>query len=118
MACGRAQPFLRHRHADCRHRPLGSLGAVHDLRRQRFLEFKAAVDRMGQTDHADWPLTGPRTLGWALRFISENYLTPDARHNRFMTEAKLAYADTGAAEHQSCCRVLYKACTYDRAASR
>lgn len=82
-------------------------GAARDMRSHRFLEFKRAVDCMSQSDHRDWPLTGPRTLVWVLRFISGNYLTPDARHSRFMTEARLTYGDAGAAEHQICCRLLY-----------
>lgn len=57
--------------------------------RNRFLEFKRAVDRMTQSDPPGWPLAGPRTLVWALEFTNKNYLTIEARHGRFMTEAPL-----------------------------
>lgn len=41
-------------------------------------------------------------------------MTPDARHSRSMTEAKIAYAGPGVAEHISCCWLIYTAVTHDQ----
>ena len=80
--------------------------------RQR--DFRDVVSRLTESSWLDWPLEGPRTALWVLRFISQHYGSPSARHSRFMSEGKLTYADVGCTQHQIRCQILHWAITYDQ----
>ena len=85
-----------------------------DARGERPQECRLAIDRMQCTPWPAWPVSGPRTCLWVLRFIQEHYGSPDVRHTRCVSDAKLTYADPGAVEHQACCRVLGIGASYDQ----
>eukprot|EP00959_Pyramimonas_sp_CCMP1952_P012890 272628-Pyramimonas_sp.AAC.1 len=62
----------------------------------------------------DWPIRGPRTVPWVLKFMEQNGGSPMGRHMRFRTEAKLSPSDVGVDEHERACRMLEQMIFYDQ----
>ena len=75
-----------------------------DGKRRR--NFREAAAVMAESSWLDWPLEGPRTALWAVRYIAQHYDSPIARHNRFMSEGRLSYNDVGCTQHQVGCQML------------
>ena len=80
----------------------------------RVRDFKNTADVLQESSWLDWPVDGPRTALWCIRFIATHYGTPLVRHGRFMTEGKLQYHDPGCSQHQVGCQILQHALAYDQ----
>ena len=62
----------------------------------------------------DFPVAGPRTVEWVLKFMLENGNTPRGWHNKWRSDAKLQVTDTGVSQHEVLCLVLETMVTYDQ----
>lgn len=80
----------------------------------RHREFREAVRLLTQTPWDGWPVAGPRTLGWCLRFIAESDTHPRGRHLRWRTATGLGAGDPGVAEHERAMRVIEHALCFDQ----
>ena len=61
----------------------------------------------------DFPLTGPRTTSWCLRFLRRRRCPAD-HHMKFRTITKLPVDAWGMAEHESLCQLIDFAGCYDQ----
>ena len=62
-----------------------------------------------------WPLTGPRSLRWILRFIGAQCNTgPTGRLHQFMALTKLTFQDKYVSEYSVLCKVLELAVSFDQ----
>ncbi|CAK0819692.1 unnamed protein product, partial [Prorocentrum cordatum] len=84
----------------------------HEGERRR--EFAAAVRGMTETTWAFWPLRGPRTVLWCLRFILQQDHSPKARHARWKHECNLSISDVGVSDHELCMRLFEIGSSYDQ----
>ena len=66
-----------------------------------------------QEEYADFPVTGPRTAGWCLRFLKKRH-SPADHHALFRTMTKLPVDAWGMQEHDQLLRMLDAAGTYDQ----
>jgi len=80
----------------------------------RHRDFREAVSRLTQSEWDSWPLTGPRTFLWCMRFISESDMHPRARHVRWKAATQLSTGDAGVAEHEMIMRILELALCFDQ----
>ena len=62
---------------------------VYDTEGKRFREFGDAVRHMRQEAVVEFPITGDRSTGWLLRYITEHGGTPDGRHTKWAAEQKV-----------------------------
>ena len=82
---------------------------------RRVRSFREAVALLTETDWADgWPVRGPRTLRWVLKFIGENSTHPLAHHGRFRQLVGLPASDPGMQEHERAMRILEISIVYDQ----
>lgn len=88
------------------------IGRTGDGARHR--EFREAVTRLIETEWVGWPVSGPRTFLWCMRFISESDLHPRARHLRWKAATGLGSSDPGVAEHEMIMRVIELMLCYDQ----
>ena len=86
----------------------------YDKNGERYREFRDGVERCDPTTFTDFPVRGPRTTAWVLRFMTENGGTPMGRHAKFRSEAKVTNACPGVATHESLCKILQTALVYDQ----
>ena len=63
---------------------------------------------------ADWPVPGPRTAMWCLRFMAENAGTPRGWHSKWKADCRLQNHDVGVQAHETACALLEMAATYDQ----
>ena len=68
---------------------------------------------MEKPTFGDWPVLGPVTGPWLLKYMHVNGGSPLAFHHRWIAEVRLDYSATGTAEHLLLCRVLELMVTYD-----
>ena len=69
---------------------------------------------MQESTWADWPINGPRTALWVGRFCLENGHTPNGMHTAWRQQAKLTQTDQGVTLHETVCKALHYATTYDQ----
>lgn len=77
-------------------------------------DFKEAVEAVSTDSWQDWPIRGPRTAHWCLRFMQEHGGTPNGWHQRWRADARLQNSDVGVSNHELCCRILQDLCCYDQ----
>ena len=103
--------------------PRAVAGAADDLRTiavkysasgLRHREFRAFVEALEEDTFPDWPVPGPRTTSWVLRFMCENAGTPRGWHSKWRADCRLANHDVGVTAHESICSHLEMAATYDQ----
>ena len=80
----------------------------------RHRDFKECVELQSEDTWPDWPIRGPRTCGWCLRFMAENAGTPRGWHQKWKTECKLTNTDGGVPLHEVCCEMLEALTVYDQ----
>jgi hypothetical protein len=83
-----------------------------DGRRHR--NFRESVRDMSETDWPGWPVLGPRTTRWVLRFIAEHDIAPRARHTKWRHEAGLSPSDPYVDDHDLALRVIQMAVEFDQ----
>lgn len=84
------------------------------LDRRLIWGFRVAVAMLTESEWSDWPLEGPRTLAWLLKFIAQNYGSSTVRLSRFPAERRLTYADVTVSEQFSIMQVLELAIVVDQ----
>ncbi|CAK0851426.1 unnamed protein product [Prorocentrum cordatum] len=95
--------------ADARIQPV-----TYDLQGQRHADFRTAVMGMSEGAFPDWPVRGPRTALWVLKFMEAHGGTPTGRHSRWLSETRLQGHEPGVDEHERACRTLERMVIYDQ----
>jgi len=80
----------------------------------RYREFRDAVDSISVVVWPDWPLRGPVTVVWVLKFMLENGGSPTQWHLKWRMLAKLTATDGGVSSHELCCQILENMVCYDQ----
>ena len=88
------------------------IGRIADGRRYR--GFKESVAALLQSDWEGWPIKGPRTFIFCVRFIAEVDGHPMAHHTRFKSIANVQHHDAGVASHETAMRIFEYALCYDQ----
>ena len=73
-----------------------------------------AVQGMREHQEAGWPIRGPSTAPWVLRFVLENGGAFSGWHARWVQLAKLSLSEPAAVEHEAFCRILDQAISFDQ----
>ena len=84
-----------------------------DLSGGRYLDVKTAIDKFIPARDTDYPLAGPVTGPWLVKFMWQNGGGPMSFHHRFIADTRLDYTAGGISEHMSLCKCLELAITYD-----
>ncbi|CAK0810486.1 unnamed protein product, partial [Prorocentrum cordatum] len=95
--------------ADARIQPV-----THDLQGQRRADYRSAVMNMTEGAFPDWPVRGPRTALWVLKFMEAHGGTPTGRHSRWLAETRSQGLEPGVDEHERACRTLERMVIYDQ----
>ena len=90
------------------------LNLERDLVGVRYRAFNTARHDCLETNLLDWPVKGPRTAEWCLRFIGDEYGTPTNRHARFVSDGGLSGRDPGIILHNILLHAVEKAICYDQ----
>jgi hypothetical protein len=86
----------------------------YDNRGERYREFRDACAEFTEPSYGDWPLKGPSTVSWCVRFILEHGTTPTGRHRTFLSEGRLAHTDAGIKEHRTLMKAIELGIQYDQ----
>lgn len=89
---------------DISYDPLGS----------RFKDYREAVNACTEHEWTDWPIKGPRTTLWLLRFFLEIGGNPISWFTKFKSDGKLDFTDEGIEELERLCRQLHTMVCYDQ----
>ncbi|CAK0825783.1 unnamed protein product, partial [Prorocentrum cordatum] len=76
--------------------------------------FRDAVQEVTESPWPGWPLLGPRTAAWCVRFNAEQDSHPRARHTKWLHETGLTQADLGVADHEVAMRAFEFGLVYDQ----
>ena len=89
--------------------------AVETLRTgERSRTFASAVASMEQIEMSDWPIRGPRTALWLMRFIQTYGSGPLSRHTKWRSETHPPAGNALVAEHEMISEVLERASVFDQ----
>ena len=80
---------------------------------KRVRDFKDAVGKLDQVTFEDWPVPGPRTVVWCMKFLASRG-GPAAHHQWWRTTCKLGLGDYGVAEHDALMRGIQEGLCYDQ----
>ncbi|CAK0821614.1 unnamed protein product [Prorocentrum cordatum] len=109
MKYGEVSRYLRVEfNDDARVLPVELLGD----RRQR-LTWRHAVERPSVTPFADWPIWGPLTVEWVMRFLDRRGGGPGDHHAWWRQVNRLQRGDWGVDIHENGSRALETAASYD-----
>lgn len=84
-----------------------------DYNQKRYGDARLLLDRFRSHRPSDWPVAGPQTCVWLVRFMISRAGSCVGYHERWLAEVKLDYSAAGTVEHQGWCRVLDTAIGYD-----
>ena len=92
-----------------------TLPVLYDRQGQRFREFRQAAS---QCEHhsfaADWPIPGPSTVMWVIKWMVARGGTPLAWHAAWKTNGRLQDSEAAVLHHESNCRILETILCYDQ----
>ncbi|CAK0801950.1 unnamed protein product [Prorocentrum cordatum] len=91
-----------------------TLPVVYDMVGNRRREFRDAVLACREDQWEGWPVRGPRTIHWVLRYIVDHGGTPTGMHSRWRSEARLQEHEPGVQEHERACRALEELLCFDQ----
>ncbi|CAK0851969.1 unnamed protein product, partial [Prorocentrum cordatum] len=91
-----------------------TLPVVYDMVGNRRREFRDAVLACREDQWEGWPVRGPRTTHWVLRYIVDHGGTPTGMHSRWRSEARLQEHEPGVQEHERACRALEELLCFDQ----
>ncbi|CAK0804177.1 unnamed protein product, partial [Prorocentrum cordatum] len=95
--------------ADARLQPVALLS---DGSRQR-MQFHESVDRLREEPFPDWPLDGPRTTLWCLRFLDRKRGGAIEHFHQFVSYYRLSRDDFGVTHYESIMRMVDYLMTWD-----
>ncbi|CAK0812627.1 unnamed protein product, partial [Prorocentrum cordatum] len=87
---------------------------LHGLDDERRRVFKGAVRGMSETAWSGWPVKGPRTALWCVRFLAEQDSHPRARRAKWRAVCGLGPADVGVSDHELAMRALGLGAGFDQ----
>ena len=90
------------------------LSVERDPSGERWRNFKDTVSELTVHQWSGFPVQGPRTALWCLRFIMQHSIHPTAHHTRWLQMTGVLNNDSGAQEHEMAMRVLEYAVCYDQ----
>ncbi|CAE8654568.1 unnamed protein product [Polarella glacialis] len=93
---------------------LRTLAVAYDPQGDRYRKFDEAVTICYETDFADWPLSGPRSVLFRLKALRKSGLTPMTQHSTWLEKSKMGKNDRSRHEHEVLARILETAVTYDQ----
>jgi hypothetical protein len=111
------EAMARHRLQEQRGQQGGDLRTLpvqYDADGRRYREFRSAVEIMDHDTFSDFPIKGPATMEWVLKFMKENGPTPTAWHTKWKSEGKLQNSDPGVEMHQVGCQILQHFACFDQ----
>ena len=89
--------------------------AVETLRTgERSRTFASAVASMEQIEMSDWPIRGPRTALWLMRFNQTYGSGPLSRHTKWRSETHPPAGNALVSEHEMISEVLERASVFDQ----
>ncbi|CAK0813303.1 unnamed protein product, partial [Prorocentrum cordatum] len=91
-----------------------TLPVVYDMVGNRRREFRDAVLACREDQWEGWPVRGPRTTHWVLRYIVDHGGTPTGVRSRWRSEARLQEHEPGVQEHERACRALEELLCFDQ----
>jgi hypothetical protein len=81
---------------------------------ERGRNFKDSIPLLTESPWSGWPVGGPRTFLWCVRFMAEHSLHPMAHHGRLVQLAGLNPSDPAAQEHGLLLRCMEFGITFDQ----
>ena len=81
---------------------------------QRFRDFRSAVEDMYADTWAEWPVDGPRTFAWGVRFMCNQAGTPTGWHTKWRSDGKLDASSHIVAFHGVCCQMVETMMSFDQ----
>lgn len=90
------------------------LTVQYDGQDQRFRNFRECVNMSNSPEWPDWPLTGPRTTLWCLKWMLNRSGSPTAWHQQWVSLGKLNHSDPLVLAHEFACRALESGACYDQ----
>ena len=93
---------------DLRLHPLKMDGTV------RLRHFGQGAKLLTESASDSWPILGPRTVRWCLRFLAQQDQHPRARHTKWVHECRLEPWDEGVQDHDLAMRMFELGLAYDQ----
>ena len=90
------------------------LPVSYDVNGLRWREFRSASDVSVSHVWPDWPIPGPRTAGWCMKWFVSHGGSPMSWHSMWKANGKLTDTEPLVLEHESLTRVIETMCTYDQ----
>ena len=90
------------------------LPVMYDSQGMRFREFRDAVIRCEPHVWPDWPVPGPKTTMWVLKWMVSRGGTPLQWHSTWKANGRLQDSDATVLHHEAYCRVLETSLCYDQ----
>ena len=87
--------------------------AVNGQRARAFMD-AARMQEMSEMDEKDFPLDGPRSLGWFITAMANSGTTPLLRHGKWVAESGVGADSRSAHEHSILSHVLEKSMVVDQ----
>jgi hypothetical protein len=86
----------------------------YDRNSNRFREFRDSNDLCCEHDFSDWPVPGPKTVEWCLKFMINRGGTPLGWHELWRSNGRLQDSEHLVMQHLSLCEILEASATYDQ----
>eukprot|EP00973_Karenia_brevis_P052450 7287757-Karenia_brevis.AAC.1 len=80
----------------------------------RFRDFRETVSELSGVTWPDWPIRGPLTVVWVLKFMASQAGTPKGWHLKWVNLCKLQPTDNGVQLHEQMCNLLELMVSYDQ----
>ena len=80
----------------------------------RFRDFRDSVDMCAEHEFSGWPVPGPKTAEWCLKFMVNRAGTPLGWHALWRSNGRLQESEHLVQQHLSFCEVLEASATYDQ----
>jgi hypothetical protein len=90
------------------------LAVKYDNQGQRFRDFRDCVSLTNTPQWTDWPVTGPRTVVWCLKWMLHRAGSPLGWHQQWVQLGKLSDKDPIVRSHEFACRGIESAACYDQ----
>jgi hypothetical protein len=86
----------------------------YDKNSNRFREFRDSSDLCTEHDFSDWPVPGPKTVEWCLKFMINRGGSPLGWHALWRSNGRLQESELLVQQHLSYCEILEASTTYDQ----
>ena len=90
------------------------LPVLYDRQGLRFREFRDGTQLCESHQWTDWPVPGPRTASWVIKWIVNRCGTPLGWHAQWKAAGRLQDNEPNVVAHESACRVLECGLCYDQ----